>query len=845
MKGAQKRMLNDKSLTYISLFSAAGVGCHGFSMEGYHCIATNEIIGRRLDVQRYNHKCELDSGYITGDITLEETKSRIYQEIEVWNKRGNDRVDVVIATPPCQGISVINHKKNTGDINRNSLVIESVEIVKKIRPRLFLFENVQAFQKTFCVTKENKIVRIGDFIRDTLGSDYIISGRVVNFMNYGSNSSRTRTLVIGIDKGYRNTFTPYDLLPIFRKEKSLRDVIGNNLFSPLEWGEICAEDFYHAFRTYDPAMREWIHDLKEGESAFDNADPLKRPHRIVDGKIVENVKKNRDKYTRQKWDRFVQCVHTRNDQLAAQNTLHPVEDRVFSIRELMEMMTIPHDFRWVDASLDVLNSLSEEEKRKVYRENEINIRQCIGEAVPTEIMRQIAVRIKEEFCKKRITPADINRMIADFHLNESDAIKLFIEENPKRLSIAELQRIVELCNAKREENAAYYTNKFIVNEIMDILPDFGKDEIHILEPSVGAGGFVPFIIKRYEGVQRVHIDLVDIDEDSIVTLKMILAKMEIPNNFTIRIINEDFLLFDPDCRYDLAIGNPPYSKLKNPSELLQMRLFMNRNTVTKNLSEMFLEKCLQIADYTALVLNKNILSSAEYDITREMLRSMRIDNIIDFGRYGFTGLSIETICISVSPKQKPAVTFIHNMKYNFRIRQRQSYITDEKFPYYIIYRDSIFDNVADKLRFDIFTVFRDRQITKKNSTLVKHKGFLRVIKARNIQDDGSIIDIEGYDTYIDPVVCKSLSVSKYIGNTTIYLTPNMTYNPRIIPNIDGTVPDGSVAVLIPKESIVLTQEQLHYFTTDEYRRFYLVARNLSTQSINVDNKSVFFYGVIK
>lgn len=37
--------------------------------------------------------------------------------------------------------------------------------------------------------------------------------------------------------------------------------------------------------------------LKESESAFVNADPAKRPHRIVDGKRVENARKNRDKYT--------------------------------------------------------------------------------------------------------------------------------------------------------------------------------------------------------------------------------------------------------------------------------------------------------------------------------------------------------------------------------------------------------------------------------------------------------------------------------------------------------------------------------------------------------------------
>lgn len=53
--------------------------------------------------------------------------------------------------------------------------------------------------------------------------------------------------------------------------------------------------------------------------------------------------------------------HTRNDQLASQNTIHPNDDRVFSIRELMKMMTVPESFKWIDKSLEELNALSEEE----------------------------------------------------------------------------------------------------------------------------------------------------------------------------------------------------------------------------------------------------------------------------------------------------------------------------------------------------------------------------------------------------------------------------------------------------------------------------------------------------
>lgn len=204
-------MLKNSTLTYISLFSSAGVGCYGFHIEGYRCIATNELLPRRLDVQRANHKCEYDTGYIDGDITSAEIKQRIYDEVDRWGKKGNDRVDVLVATPPCQGISVINHKKNAKEINRNSLVVESVEIIEKIKPRFFVFENVMAFQKTLCVTPEDRAMPIGEYIKETLGPDYIISGRVLNFMNYGSNSSRTRTLMIGVDKKYRNNITPYDL----------------------------------------------------------------------------------------------------------------------------------------------------------------------------------------------------------------------------------------------------------------------------------------------------------------------------------------------------------------------------------------------------------------------------------------------------------------------------------------------------------------------------------------------------------------------------------------------------------------------------------------------------------
>jgi len=722
-------------------------------------------------------------------------------------------------------------------------VVESIEIVKQIKPRFFIFENVMAFQKTLCITPEEKVVPIGEYIREALGKDYIISGRIMNFMNYGSNSSRTRTLMIGVDKSYRNNITPYDLYPDYRSEKTLRDVIFK--FPRLEWGEINTDDFYHAFRTYDPKMRDWIHDLKQGECAFDNEDPLKRPNRIIDGKIVENIRKNRDKYTRQPWDRFIQCVHTRNDQLAAQNTIHPEQDRVYSISELMEMMTIPPEFKWMNLDIKRLNSLDLKEKKSLYKEHEMNIRQCMGEAVPTEIMRQIAYNIKECLSRKRCGSIEINNIIADNSLVNRENLKEFLRNNPLDLDVASLMRITELCNARRERNSAFYTNKFIVNEIMGILPTFSKNEIRILEPSVGAGSFIPFLFKKYESVPHVILDVVDIDEDSIEALNILLEKINIPKNFTVNRIFHNFMTLDISYRYDLAIGNPPFSKLKELSPELEQHLVGNVNKKTRNLSEMFLEKCIRYSDCVALVLNKTILSTNEFAETRNMLSKMMINSIVDFGRYGFTGVSIETMCLIVFPRQKPKDTTVYSMKYNRRYIQNQSYITDKKYPCFIIYRDKEFDAVANKLDFDVFTVFRDRQITKAITSVTKAEGSLWVIKAKNINDDGlGVTHIKGYDVYLQKQTAESLSVDKYVNDTSVYLTPNMTYNPRVIENIPNTIADGSVAVLIPKSPLKLTAKQKSFFSSEEYRRFYAIARNLSTQSINVDKTSVYFYGVL-
>ncbi|MCQ2765595.1 DNA cytosine methyltransferase [Helicobacter pylori] len=262
-------MLFNQTLTYISLFSGAGVGCYGLLEEGFECVATNEILEKRLNIQRINRKCKLDESYISGDIKKPETKEKILKQIGFYSKKfGNDRVDLVVATPPCQGMSVANHKKKNDEIKRNSLVIESVDLIKQIKPRFFILENVPSFYKTGCIDKNDNLLEIGSMIEQNLSGDYRLYDEVINFKNFGANSSRTRTLVIGVCKEFKDFTSALEFFPDFKQEKTLKEVIGS--LKPLSWGEYDSADFYHSFRTYPKHMQEWIKDLKEGQSAFEN-----------------------------------------------------------------------------------------------------------------------------------------------------------------------------------------------------------------------------------------------------------------------------------------------------------------------------------------------------------------------------------------------------------------------------------------------------------------------------------------------------------------------------------------------------------------------------------------------
>lgn len=77
----------------------------------------------------------------------------------------------------------------------------------------------------------------------------------------------------------------------------------------------------------------------------------------------------------------------------------------------------------------------------------MNIRQNLGEAVPTVIFQQIAHKIRKILSTLEFTEQDAKHIIEKFGLTDHDKLLDYIDKNPCR-KFSDLSKIAEMANAQ-------------------------------------------------------------------------------------------------------------------------------------------------------------------------------------------------------------------------------------------------------------------------------------------------------------------------------------------------------------------------------------------------------------
>ena len=91
----------------LSLFSNVGFGEYYFNQLPLDVVVANELLQDRADFYNVLHP---NTKMIQGDITEDSIRSKIVSACASLGP-----IDVVIATPPCQGMSLANATKDSDD----------------------------------------------------------------------------------------------------------------------------------------------------------------------------------------------------------------------------------------------------------------------------------------------------------------------------------------------------------------------------------------------------------------------------------------------------------------------------------------------------------------------------------------------------------------------------------------------------------------------------------------------------------------------------------------------------------------------------------------------------------
>lgn len=369
----------NKRLRGLSLFANVGIAEAYLQEVGVDILIANELIEDRA---RFYSDIYQDSHMIVGDITNDELRTKIVDEAI------NKGVDFILATPPCQGMSMAGNRAEFDE--RNQLIYYAVDVVLRVKPKFVFIENVPTILRTKIVVNGETML-IPKYLHSVLADYHFNDETLVKAMDHGVPQMRERNIFLLVRNDIDLTWN----FPKAQPHITLQEAIGDlPSLDPLlrEGLDFTLEKFpsYEIKRAkglevskwhYPPKHSwkqvEWMLHTPTGKSAIYN--PVYYPQKANGIHVVAH----HNHYRRMYWDKPARTITQNNGVISSLACVHPgrpfelngevlySDPRVLSIYELLIVSSLPNDWAIPDWA------------------SESFIRKVIGEGIPSKLVKEI------------------------------------------------------------------------------------------------------------------------------------------------------------------------------------------------------------------------------------------------------------------------------------------------------------------------------------------------------------------------------------------------------------------------------------------------------------------------
>ena len=339
----------------IDLFSGCGGFSVGFKRAGFEIVKAVEFDKTISESYIYNHP---DTLMINKDI----------REIDNRDYFSPEEADVIIGGPPCQGFSMAGSRIRNGfiDDDRNYLFKHYFNIVKLVKPKVFLMENVKGILSMKNGSIFNEISKVFSDPSNFNGDRYYLQHIVVNSKDYGIPQNRERVIIIGVlnqdinlnELILKTKKRILQEIPTYFDRVTLRDAI-KNLPLPTEEG-ICENIVYN-----NPYLEFVSSESGKTYNHTATKHSKKALERIRKIEIDENYRKLDEKinsihsgsYGRLNYDGIAQTITTRFDTPSGGKFIHPEQNRTITPREAARIQGFPDDFKFIGNKTSVCKQI--------------------------------------------------------------------------------------------------------------------------------------------------------------------------------------------------------------------------------------------------------------------------------------------------------------------------------------------------------------------------------------------------------------------------------------------------------------------------------------------------------